>query len=542
MKSGKILVKFAIPLIVISLICYLWVYAKADIVQPSAFSKAPVWTEQILQRDKNSRVWEITKWQQVIAPETNEPNIVEIKSLVREKGCGICYIDCNEQWQITDTSWRQTANGFVMDKANYSLEIGQTANSILKYTINKEVLDLKANSIKISDGLKETILTTIKETKGYVDTDNKNKLIYPNAFGEGIDLEFEVQPDGFHQNVIFRNKPQLPDGFDSETAEIKLATEINISASPAGTSPLRGFPLRSNAPLQQSTQRSNLKDDIEFVNHRFINSKILQTINGSVQSFAEADKQIIEDSGKNYLVESLKFSELQKATYPVVWDYHTVNGTIAEDEEWYADATYYISEAIYLSNGAELKIEPGTIIKFNDDGYINAQSGKLTAQGKPYEYIIFSSKNDNTCGETITGSSGSPIRGCWIGLYLSDDDIITFCKIGYADFSLGVSWQGQASGEIENNIIYNFGTEGASVWAGSAASGTYNIKNNLIYNDSQEYDTIGVSVASNTSGANALICNNTIAKSYWSIVCQGVSECVDIKNNLITQTDRLKEF
>jgi hypothetical protein len=52
-KSGKILVKFAIPLMVVSLICYLWVYAKADVAQPSVSFKAPVWTEQVLQRDKN---------------------------------------------------------------------------------------------------------------------------------------------------------------------------------------------------------------------------------------------------------------------------------------------------------------------------------------------------------------------------------------------------------------------------------------------------------------------------------------------------------
>jgi hypothetical protein len=472
------------------------------------------------QRDKNSRVWEITKWQQVIDPETNEPNIIEVKSLVREKGCGICYKDCNEQWQITDTSWRQTANGFVMDKANYSLAIGKTANSILKYAIDKEVLNLQANSIKISDGSKETILAAIKETKGYVDADNKNKLIYPNAFGEGIDLEFEVQPDGFRQNVIFKNKPQLPDGFSVKTAEIKISTEL----SPAGTS----------APLQQSTQRCKLKDDIEFVNHRFIDSKIMQTTNGKAQNLAEADKQIIEDSGKNYLVESLKFSELQNANYPVVWDYHTVSSNITTNQIWYADATYYVSGNINLSNGAELKIEPGTIIKFDNGKSINAKNGKLTAKGDRYEYIVCTSKYDAAMGENIAG--GTPVPGGWDGIYIAGNSTVKFCKIGYADFPISLLWQSQAGGKIENNIIYQFGSTGIGGWIDNGADGTYNIQNNLV-NNSTINGTYGIYfVCTNMLTANATIINNTIANNSYGVYCLrmgGTGGSIDIKNNLL---------
>jgi hypothetical protein len=462
----------------------------------SLTDRKPVWTEQMSQRDKNNRVWEITKWQQVIDPETNEPNIVEIKSLVREKGCGVCYKDCNDQWQITDASWRQTANGFVMDKANYSLEIGKTANSSLKYTINKEVLNLKADSIRISNGSKESILATIKETKGYVSPDNKNKLIYPNAFGEGIDLEFEVQPDGFHQNVIFRNKLKLPEGFDSETTEIKIATEM-IGILPQRT---------------QSTQRSNLKDDIKFINHRFANSKILQTTNGNVHSFAEADKQIIEDSGKSYLVESVNFSELQKADYPVVWDYHIISSDITANQVWYADATYYISGNINLSNNAELKIEPGTIIKFDDGKYINATDGKLTAKGECYEYIVFTSKYDAAMGENIT--SGTPAAGDWDGIYISAEDTIEFCKIGYCmkGISADISETGDLT--IQNNIISNCDFMGIYVYAEPYEDSEINITifNNLVDNAADygiAVDVFDLTYELNIT-ANVVVRNNTI--------------------------------
>ena len=179
--------------------------AKLSVYKQELLKEKPIWAEQVSHRDKNNRVWEITKWQEEIAPETNEPNVVEVKSLVREKGCGICYKNENADWQITDASWRQTNTGFVMDKANYALEMGSTADSLLDYEINGETLALKADSIRIYDGKDILPYASVNSSQGYIDPNDKSKLVYPNAFGEGIDLEIKAAPDSFHQNVIFKN-------------------------------------------------------------------------------------------------------------------------------------------------------------------------------------------------------------------------------------------------------------------------------------------------------------------------------------------------
>ncbi|OHB61556.1 MAG: hypothetical protein A2Y12_00530 [Planctomycetes bacterium GWF2_42_9] len=508
LRAGRIIVKIIVPLVVLSLIlysAYLLAFAKAENTQtPSTenFSlKKPVWTESENQRDKNTRIWQITKWQEEIAPETNEPNMVAVKSNVVEKGCGICYKDSNNQWQITDTSWRQTANGFVMDKANYALEIGQAANSTLIYTIDGEVVNLKASSIKIREGLNEIILATVTDAVCHIDPDNKSKLIYSNGFGDGIDLEIEAQADGFHQNVIFRNKPVLPVDLNSKNAEIKLYTEIVIHSTGSG---------QAEIPI---TTKS--KDNIEFGSHRFVESKILQNSNGKMLSFAEADKQLKEENGNTFLIESLKFSELEEANYPVVWDYQNKSGTL-NSEEWYADATYYIVDNITMTSGAELKIEPGTVIKFNNSKSINAESGKLTAQGRPYEYIVFTTKNDDTIGELISGSNHNPAAGDWNGLYINYDSNIEFCKMAYCVNGIVSEIFETGDLTIKNNIIYNTGFFGIYVNAQPEEGSINNICiiNNLIDN---VIDCAGIAVdvtdwcyGEGNLDIDLLINNNTI--------------------------------
>ncbi|HBG25799.1 MAG: hypothetical protein A2Y10_14685 [Planctomycetes bacterium GWF2_41_51] len=439
LRTGKIIVKFIIPLIILSLICYsayLLTFAKASLPDSNTVlsPNRPRWKELENQRDKNTRIWEITKQIEKKNPITNEVNLVEVKSKVIEKGCGICYKDSNNQWQITDTSWRQTENGFVMDKSNYALEIGQTANSILKYTVDSDILNLKANCIKISDGLNERILATINDTMCHIDPNNKNKLIYPDAFGKGIDLEFEAEPDGFHQNVIFKERPILPEGFSLECTEIKLYTEINSESYPN---------LKSKTKSKNDIEFITTKNGKTCINNIFTRSKIFQNTDGHLQNFIDADKQIQEEGGKTFLIESAEFSKLHNGNYPIIWDYHPVNGMITTNEIWYADATYYVSSSILVTNGGSIKIEPDAVIKMAQDTEFTALTdGTIIAKGKPYNYITFTSEYDSEIGEFI--QSGTPYPSDWAGICINErSDIIKFCRVKYAE--KGIQYHSETS-------------------------------------------------------------------------------------------------
>ncbi|MBU6400637.1 MAG: hypothetical protein KGS61_09985 [Verrucomicrobia bacterium] len=71
------------------------------------------------------------------------------------------------------------------------------------------------------------------------------------------------------------------------------------------------------------------------------------------------------------------------------------------------DTTYYVSGTVNLSGTTV--IEGGTVVK-----YTNAASGQLNLSGvvqcqtSAYRPAIFTSKDDNTVGDTISGSTGSP--------------------------------------------------------------------------------------------------------------------------------------
>ena len=198
---------------------------------PSIIIGEPVKTEIVNARDDNTRLWEVTKWVEMIDPETNEPNVVKVKSYIQEKGCGICYLDDNDNWQVTDTSWQETESGFVTNKANYSLEIGFAADSVMTYIIDGEQLDIAADSIVADDGqYSQNIAVIDGKSIGQIDPNHPEKLIFKDAFGSGIDLEIAAEADGYHQNVIFNEKPVLPQGFNVNNTKILLYTHMDLDS------------------------------------------------------------------------------------------------------------------------------------------------------------------------------------------------------------------------------------------------------------------------------------------------------------------------
>ena len=158
-------------------------------------------------------------------------------------------------------------------------------------------------------------------------------------------------------------------------------------------------------------------------------------------------------------------------------------------QTWVGGETYYISSRVHVRG--TLTIEPGAIIKFNDLGSINGiwveYGGTVIAQGTPDKYIVFTSENDNTIGETIPGSSGAPARGNWgTGLFIletaSPNTVVEYCIMKYGGRGIAVvrvdmnnpirhniiqeqnsfcvMFYDGASGELFNNLLVN-GREGS---------------------------------------------------------------------------------
>lgn len=87
----------------------------------------------------------------------------------------------------------------------------------------------------------------------------------------------------------------------------------------------------------------------------------------------------------------------------------TVSGDITSDVTWTKNNTYLLSGFVYVTNGAKLTIEPGTVIKgekASKGSLIITRGAQIIANGTPSEPIVF------------TSNEASPTYGDWGGVII----------------------------------------------------------------------------------------------------------------------------
>ena len=102
----------------------------------------------------------------------------------------------------------------------------------------------------------------------------------------------------------------------------------------------------------------------------------------------------------------------------------TLAGEISASRTLYADTIYTMTEKVWVTNGATLSIEAGTIIKAESKtdaaeavALIVTAGAKIDAEGTADAPIIFTTDEDDIT-KTSTGSLTSSTVGKWGGLIL----------------------------------------------------------------------------------------------------------------------------
>ena len=463
LRAGKVFVTLIVLLILISIAVFsFWAnaqsgqdtYAAADPNESELIAVGDTVSEVRAEvadgRGHNRRVWEVIREIAVSDEQDGEVLVEESVTRVIEVGTGICYLDDQDQWQVTDTSWYATDNGFAMDRAGYELEIGFTIDSWLKYTVEGEVMHLRPDAVVAFDSQRvEYIAQLDGDVEGIIDPNDASRLVFYDAFGEGIDLELQARPAGFHQNVIFHGKPELSKDFDIADTQIHLFTELDLDDY--SRDGMMDVDVGKNVRLgtAEIVDTEPTLEDIKFVKlfvendelyeydlHRFTSSKVFDS--GKERTVAR--KGLVQDErGRTFLVETLDHAFFQKATYPVIWDYETVSGNFDPDDgPWYANSTYYVSDDFEVDEG-ELRIEPGTFVKFNTGKKLfTSGTGKIIARGEPLLFIYFTSKNDDYNGEIIDSSSGTKAPGDWKGIEVGTGSELEYCRVYWAEKGLSI--------------------------------------------------------------------------------------------------------
>jgi hypothetical protein len=97
----------------------------------------------------------------------------------------------------------------------------------------------------------------------------------------------------------------------------------------------------------------------------------------------------------------------------------TVNSNLTANTTWTKANTYFIDGRVFVTNGATLTIEPGTVIKGrvrpaqDASALVIARGAKIMAEGTAQEPIIFTAAADN-----LNGNLGQNDRGLWGGVVI----------------------------------------------------------------------------------------------------------------------------
>lgn len=103
-----------------------------------------------------------------------------------------------------------------------------------------------------------------------------------------------------------------------------------------------------------------------------------------------------------------------------------VNGGIYGNTTWtLANSPYIVTDTVVVFPGVTLTIQPGVMVKFDDDVCLEIRQGYLIAQGTLANPITF------------TSNSGSPTIGIWGNIYLNGSHAkISHCNFYYADVAI----------------------------------------------------------------------------------------------------------
>ena len=317
-----------------------------------------------------------------------------------------------------------------MDRNNWRIEAPPTLGSAYEYTVGGKTLTGRPRYIASSDGVRTVTLGEIDpNVRGQISPDDPAKLVFADVLGEGsgVNIELVLERAALHQNVVFAAPPALPEGLDAETARLYVYTELGLDALTAdgsvgvkaGDTPIdvsaNGLATARNTddPIAFTVEEQRDGETREVVLHQFVESSVWDSAERPNETRAARQLWRNPQDAKTYLVESIPCSFLAEAEGAVTLDYVTRNGTTSSNETWRADATYYVSGTLTIGGGYTLTIEPGTVVKFASGTAINVTTSgaKVIAKGEPYNYIVFTSKNDDESGEKIHGSDGSPAAG-----------------------------------------------------------------------------------------------------------------------------------
>lgn len=428
--------------------------------QPAGKTQPADTPYEIISRSANSRVWQRTNWTQDASGEW----VPQVHGYT-ELGAGICrkdsdgnYVDSSEAIALLPDGTAAATN--CTTSVYLPADIG--AGVIRLVTSDGKVLQNGPAYLAFDDGTNTVLIGAVTNSVGQLIS--SDQVLYPDIFrGAGFraDLLCTVRKSGFESDVVFRE--QIPDPASlglGANARIVMLTEwfdtpepvqtMNVAGGPDGLTDVtlrfgstmvgrgRAFltgtnseflsgPIQGSTPvfkswihtakgqtfLAESVPYGRMASQLQQLPVAATTAAVAKPIKFSVRALPSRPR--LQASTKGIQLAKMDISRGRR----VVLDYVTLNS----DQGSYTfqgDTTYLISSEFTITNIATF--EGGAVLKYTNSGAVDLYLPPVFSTS-PYRPVLFTDMNDNSVGETITGSSGHPSENsdnylnCWIQDY-----------------------------------------------------------------------------------------------------------------------------
>jgi len=394
----------------------------------------------VTERAADHRIWQCETYE--VGP---RGQVVTQVHKYTELSSGMYYKNVNGDWTESRELIESFPGGAIARQGQYQVIFANNLNSAgaidLQAADGKRLVSNILGLAYYDNSTGQSVLIAqIQDSQGELIADNQ--VLYRNSFkGVKADVRYTYKRGSFEQDVILREQPPTPESFglNSVTTEIEVMTEF---INP---------PQASIAAINSGNQGGELDEQISWGTTSLGHGKAFDLTGKDAFSQPSLRKQYITVQGRNILLEIVPLKNIhpQLAHLPLqssitsrlpviaskvplipkapsapdavkpmklasalpsnkgyVLDYIELN-TSHTNFTFQGDMTYLVDGTFNLTGVTTF--EGGTVVKANVNGQIDIDSaGTVNCQTGPYRPAIFTSINDNSIGESVSGSSGSP--------------------------------------------------------------------------------------------------------------------------------------
>jgi hypothetical protein len=420
----------------------------------------------IVERGPHHRVWQKATDVPALAGQT----FTRPKPVYVELGTGLHYRDSEGNWlESSDQIELLPQGGAAGLKGQHQAYLPADIYEGIIELVTSDGKRLKSRPLGISyfDGTNSVLFAELTHSVGQL-LPTGNQVVWTNCFTDiSADLVATYRISGFECDLVFRKQPPTPGdfGMDPRAARLQLLTEFFDTSEP-------------QKETQPANDRDRLSDQLlTFGTMRMIRGRafsVREKSAGKEMDLVDPQRSRWQApvykswehlEGRKFLIEELPFERIQKQfeklTAPnpsaasrgsthsaqdklsatrllppsrtpkrsemkiqvattdynnstgVVLDYMIINGGVYS-YAFQGDTTYFIASNNYFFVSGTLTIEGGTVVKLSPGSTL--YSGAVNCKTEPYRPAVFTAESDDSAGEIISGSSGSPVGyyGTWI--------------------------------------------------------------------------------------------------------------------------------